>query len=43
MHPACHSYWEGPFGEGDAEAIDAEPDLELAADAMGHQENGKKT
>jgi hypothetical protein len=24
---------EGPFGEADAEAIDAEPDSELAADA----------
>lgn len=26
---------EGPFGEADAEAIDAKPDSELAADAMG--------
>ena len=26
---------EGLFGEADAEAIDAEPDSELAADAMG--------
>jgi hypothetical protein len=26
---------ECPFGEADAEAIDAEPDSELAADAMG--------
>jgi hypothetical protein len=26
---------EGLFGEADAEAMDAEPDSELAADAMG--------